>query len=110
MNNKQIQTNIEKFSKLNTWLVSGSIFCMFTYVIMLGLTAANVVNLRTVAKSVEDTKTELSTVELGYMTDKNIMALENDYSSTFSLATNIAYVDSTASDSKNSVALANSNR
>ncbi len=110
MNNNKIDTKlkIEKLTKLNQYLISGSVFCMFSYVILLGLTAANVVTLRTTNKMVDDSKTQLGTVELSYMSNENVMALENGSEVDFSQATNIAYVGAKADD-VNSVAIANTN-
>ncbi len=108
MNNKNTKQNIDKLKKLNVGLVSGAVFCSFAYVVMLGLTAVNVVSLRSTTKLVDDAKTELSNVELGYMTDKNVIALENSNES-FNLADNISYVGVKNTNDENTVAI-NQNR
>ncbi len=109
MNNKfDTKLKVEKLNKLNQYLISGSVFCMFSYVILLGLTAANVVTLRSTDKMVDDSKTQLGTVELSYMSTENVMALENGSSADFNQATNIAYVGSNLGET-NSVAIADLN-
>jgi hypothetical protein len=110
MNNKNnLQNQINIVNKTNTYLLSGSFVCMFSYLILLGLTSANVVTLRSVAKNVEDVKTELSTVELSYMTTENMMALESSQSTGFAQAENISYVNMNPQNDLNTVAVANIN-
>ncbi len=101
MNNKiEIIKNTEKLNKINRALVGGSVFCMFSYVILLGLTAANVVTLRNTSKIVEDSKTELGQVELSYMSVENMMALETESKANFAEPENIAYVTDSSDNSK----------
>lgn len=100
------QVKIEKLSKLNTYLLSGAVFSMFSYVILLGLTASNVVALRSTTKLVEDSKTELGGAELGYMSIDNVISLENDSDVDFDEAVNVAYVSVNNTANADSVAIA----
>jgi hypothetical protein len=109
-NTNNLQNQIDTMNKASTYLLSGSFVCMFSYVILLGLTSANVVTLRSVTKNVEDAKTELSTVELSYMSSENMMALETSSSTGFSQADNISYVNTHNVDDTNTVAIANLNK
>jgi len=103
---KYTQNNIDRLNKTNKFLISGSIFCMFSYIILLGLTSLNVVSVKSVTKSIEDSKSELSTVELSYMSQENMMVLENEENIDFSQAINIAYVSDAKEKDTNTVAIA----
>ncbi len=107
MNKKLQKKDIETVAKFSTYLASLSVVCIFSYVLMLGLTAVNVVSLRSTTKSVEDKKTELSQIELSYMTISNAMALEPD--NEYSPAKNISYVN-TGPSYFDSVAIANNTK
>lgn len=101
MNNKiEIANNIETLNKAKRIFATGSVVCMFAYVILLGLTAANVVSARTSSKLVEDAKTELGQIELSYMSTENMMALETESKADFKEPENIAYVSSVNESSK----------
>lgn len=95
--------DIETIAKANRYLASLSVFCIFAYVAMLGMTAVNVVTLRAATKTVEDKKTELSMLELSYMNESNALAVES--AAEFSPAKNISYA--TGQGAVNSVAVAN---
>lgn len=101
------QKNIEKISKLNRFLVSGTVFFMFSYLILLGLTSLNVVSVRSITRSIEDAKNELSVVELSYMNLENVMVLESQEDTGFNQATNIAYVKQSDVSNTPTVAIAN---
>jgi len=107
MNNKNnLQNKINIFRKTNTYLFSGSCVFVLSYVVLTGLTSANVATMRSISKDVEDMKTELSIVELGYMNNSNMMALESSQSSGFAQAENISYVNTNLQTATNTVAIA----
>jgi hypothetical protein len=108
-NKNKLQNQISKFSKINTYLLSGSCVFVLSYVVLIGLTSANVATMRSVTKNVEDMKTELSIVELSYMNNSNMMALESNQSNIFSQAENISYVNVNQGPDLNTVAIANVN-
>lgn len=101
---KTQKKDIENLTKLNRWLVSSSVVFVFAYVVMLGVTATNVVTFRAVSKQVDEKKTELSQVELGYMNASNAIALEQMPETGFAPATGIAYVSTGSTASSTLVA------
>lgn len=105
--NKTQKKQIEKFQKMNGYMVYGIGFFMFSYVILLCGTSANVVSMRNINKNVEDRKTDLATKEIQYMTIENSIALGNTDSSGFEISENAIYVKSGEDNSLNAVAIAN---
>lgn len=90
INNSKKQ--IDTISRANFKIISLACGGVFMYLILLGCTATNVVAIRTLSKTVDDKKTELSTVELDYMSAQNIIALEGMTKSDFTSVRNISYV------------------
>lgn len=100
------KNQINAIVRTNVKLFGISCICVFAYLVFLGLTATNIVTSRALAKSVEEKKTELATVELDYMSSQNIMALENTSNTDFTSAKNIAYVTVGDTGSRSTVAFA----
>ncbi|OGI77102.1 hypothetical protein A3C57_02780 [Candidatus Nomurabacteria bacterium RIFCSPHIGHO2_02_FULL_33_12] len=86
------QKQIEIISRTNFKIISLAFGGVFIYLILLGFTATNVVAMRTLNKTVDDKKTELSKVELDYMSAQNIIALETMTKDDFTSIRNISYV------------------
>lgn len=106
--NKQNKKEIETIKQINFRLVSISAVCVFVYLIMLGLTATNIVSAKAISKSVEDKKTELATAEIDYMSTQNIVAIETNSNSDFTIASSISYVNEDIQKYENTVAFAKS--
>lgn len=108
-NKNKLQNKTNIFNKINTYLLSGSFVFVLTYVVLIGLTSVNVATVRSISKNIEDKKNELSMVEIGYMSNSNMMALESSQSASFAQAENIAYVNVNSQPDSNTVAIANIN-
>lgn len=104
--NKPMKKEIETIKQINFRLISISVMCVFVYLVMLGLTATNIVSAKTVSKSVEDKKTELATAEVDYMSTQNIVAIETNSNSDFVAANSISYVNEGIQNQENTVAFA----
>jgi hypothetical protein len=98
---------IDTISRANFTLLSLACGGVFVYLILLGCTATNVVAMRTLSKIVDDKKTELSTVELDYMSAQNIIALEGMTKADFTAVRNISYVTQDDLNLKDTVAFSN---
>jgi hypothetical protein len=103
---KNQKSNIERLSKINFILVVSCFSCVFSYLILLGITSTNIVSTKSLTKTVDEKKTELATVELEYMNTENIVALESISGADFSNTVNISYVTVDDINNANFVALA----
>jgi hypothetical protein len=109
-NTKKHTKQIEKLSRTNFKIICSVCGLMFSYLILLGLTATNIVTTKSLSKVVDDKKTELATVELDYMKVQNIVALESVSNTDFMEAKNVSYVNEDGIASINSVAYAEAKR